>query len=128
MRHHLSGKRHADGEALAKCLVTGRVARRNPGVADVGLGDRTAGEPTADAISAGRQSWFSDFMASRAIVLVALTAETLIDSWSLPSPLHNDPADRVILATARAMDAPVMTRDKRILNYAAEGHVRAIPC
>ena len=41
----------------------------------------------------------------------------------LPQPLHSDPADRIIIATANAMGAPVVTKDKKILNYP---HVKTI--
>jgi PIN domain nuclease of toxin-antitoxin system len=74
------------------------------------------------------KTWFGDFVASRAITIAPLTSETLIDSWSLPGPFHNDPADRIIIATARALVASIVTRDERILDYAAKGHVQAVVC
>ena len=40
-----------------------------------------------------------------------------IKSVALPEPLHNDPADRIIIATAIVMGAPVVTKDERIINY-----------
>jgi PIN domain nuclease of toxin-antitoxin system len=42
---------------------------------------------------------------------------------SLPGSFHNDPADRIIVATSLTLGAPVITRDERILNYR---HVKAI--
>ena len=39
---------------------------------------------------------------------------------------HRDPADRLIVATARVTNATLMTRDRRILDYAARGHLTAI--
>jgi PIN domain nuclease of toxin-antitoxin system len=41
-------------------------------------------------------------------------------------PFHRDPADRLIVATARVANATLMTRDRRILDYAACGHLDAI--
>lgn len=38
-------------------------------------------------------------------------------SINLPEPLHNDPADRIIIATALSHGALLITRDRRILNY-----------
>jgi len=35
----------------------------------------------------------------------------------LPEPLHRDPADRIILSTARALGAAVVTRDERLWSY-----------
>ena len=39
-----------------------------------------------------------------------------------------DPADRLLIATARELKVPLVTRDRRILDYAAQGHVDAIAC
>lgn len=52
----------------------------------------------------------------------------LIDSSFLPGQLHGDPADRILAATARTYDFRLMTRDRRLLDYARAGHLRAIPC
>jgi PIN domain nuclease of toxin-antitoxin system len=41
----------------------------------------------------------------------------------LPPTLHNDPADRIIIATAMKYGAPVITMDKKILNFP---HVQSI--
>jgi len=35
----------------------------------------------------------------------------------LPEPLHRDPADRMIIATAKVLGMPVMTKDKKITLY-----------
>jgi PIN domain nuclease of toxin-antitoxin system len=42
--------------------------------------------------------------------------------------VHSDPADRLLVATARALGVPIVTRDRRILNYAKAGFVDAVPC
>ncbi len=47
---------------------------------------------------------------------------------SLPGNFHRDPADRLLIATARELKVPLVTRDRRILDYAAQGHVDAIAC
>ena len=39
-------------------------------------------------------------------------------STVLPPPFHGDPADQIILATARQEGATVLTKDQRILSYA----------
>ena len=41
---------------------------------------------------------------------------------------HGDPADRLIIATARHLGTPVVTRDAKIRAYAEAGHVRVVPC
>lgn len=40
-----------------------------------------------------------------------------IKAVNLPKPLHNDPADRIIIATATAIGAPLVTKDEKILKY-----------
>ena len=57
-----------------------------------------------------------------------LTSAIALATAELPNPLHDDPADRLLIATARDLDVPLVTRDARILAYAAAGHVRAIAC
>ena len=45
-----------------------------------------------------------------------------------PGAPPNDPADRIIVATARAEGATVMTRDRALLAHAEAGHVTAVAC
>ena len=72
--------------------------------------------------------WFQTLLARPGISLTPLTTEAAIQAASLPGELHRDPADRLLIATARDLGAPLVTRDKRILAYAAQGHLDAIPC
>jgi len=44
-------------------------------------------------------------------------------STVLPQPFHNDPADQIIVATAREENATILTKDARILSYE---HVRSL--
>jgi PIN domain nuclease of toxin-antitoxin system len=46
-----------------------------------------------------------------------------IKSVNLLQPLHSDPADRIIIATAISLGAPIVTKDEKILNYP---HVQTI--
>lgn len=46
-----------------------------------------------------------------------------IKSIDLPGEFHNDPADRFIVATARALSAPIVTKDRLIREYE---HVKTI--
>ncbi len=46
-----------------------------------------------------------------------------IKSVQLPEPLHRDPADRIIIATAITLGFPLVTKDGRIAKYP---HVRTI--
>jgi PIN domain nuclease of toxin-antitoxin system len=73
------------------------------------------------------KAWFQSFMLNPGVRLTPLTPEMAIDSSFLP-PLHADPADRLLIATARAMQVPIVTRDRQILAYAQAGVVMAIVC
>ena len=44
-------------------------------------------------------------------------------AYELPEPFHRDPADRIIVAETRALDATLLTSDRKIIAYAAAGHV-----
>ena len=46
-----------------------------------------------------------------------------VKSVNLPKPLHKDPADRLIIATAISIAAPVVTKDEKLLDYP---HVKTI--
>ena len=72
--------------------------------------------------------WFSTALLRTGIVETTFDSAIALSSTSLPGEFHRDPADRFLVATARALNAPLVTRDQRILDYAAAGHVQAIPC
>jgi PIN domain nuclease of toxin-antitoxin system len=74
------------------------------------------------------RSWFQAFAAREGVRLAALTAEAAIDSSFLPATLHGDPADRLLVATARELGVPIVTRDRAIIAYAQAGHVKAVAC
>ena len=54
--------------------------------------------------------------------LIDLSPVISYKSTTLPKPFHNDPADQIIVATAREESATILTKDQRILNYK---HVRS---
>lgn len=74
------------------------------------------------------QRWFELLRTRPGIALCELTADVLLQSWFLPGRFHRDPADRIIAATAREFGYTVMTRDRALLDYAAEGYLRAVEC
>ena len=55
--------------------------------------------------------------------LVPLTPVLAYRSTVLRQPFHNDPADQIIVATAREENATILTKDERILAYE---HVRSL--
>jgi PIN domain nuclease of toxin-antitoxin system len=73
-------------------------------------------------------SIFGEVVANAGVRIEALAPDVLIESSFLPGTLHRDPADRILIATARRFDLTLVTRDRTILDYAQEGHVRALAC
>lgn len=71
---------------------------------------------------------FRSFINNPGVRLTPLTPEIAIESSFLPPPLHSDPADRLLIATARILGVPIVTRDRPSLAYARAGHVRAVSC
>lgn len=61
--------------------------------------------------------WFDIALAQQGVILISITPEIAIDAANLPGSFHKDPADRIIVATARAYDCPLVTADKEILAY-----------
>ena len=70
--------------------------------------------------------WIDAALAEPAPAIEPLSPAIAIESCYLPGDFHRDPADRMIVATARVIGARLMTRDRRILDYAASGHLAAI--
>jgi len=80
------------------------------------------------ALSLDPAPWFERYCELPSIALAATPASVLVASTTLPGTPPHDPADRIIIATARAFGYVLATRDARMLEYGAQGHVRAIGC
>jgi PIN domain nuclease of toxin-antitoxin system len=72
--------------------------------------------------------WFDSLLAMPGVRLAAITPKLLIASTALPGTPPTDPADRIIAATARLHGYRIITRDSKLLSYAAQGHVLATAC
>ncbi|HJD56338.1 MAG TPA: type II toxin-antitoxin system VapC family toxin [Rickettsia endosymbiont of Pyrocoelia pectoralis] len=55
-----------------------------------------------------------------------ISPEIAAESISLIDDFHGDPADRIIVATAKCLGATLLTRDQKILNWAKLGHIKSI--
>ena len=74
------------------------------------------------------QRWFHTLMQLPGMALAELSVGVLFDSSCLPSAAPRDPADRIIIATAREYGYTVVTRDRAILDYANAGYLDALAC
>jgi PIN domain nuclease of toxin-antitoxin system len=72
--------------------------------------------------------WFETMLALPGVRLAALTPQLLLHSTALPGTPPSDPADRIIAATARLYGYRVITRDSKLLDYAAQGHILVTAC
>lgn len=96
---------------------------------EVGLLSRpTVGQRPGLRFLPDPKTWFAAFMAGPGVKEATLTCAIAIDASHLPGIFHADPGDRLIVATARHMGIPIVTRDGRIIDYARDGHARVVPC
>ena len=61
--------------------------------------------------------WVQVALSYPGIVLLPLTPAIAVASTQLPQPFHKDPADQLIVATARQLDCPLATDDAGMLAY-----------
>jgi PIN domain nuclease of toxin-antitoxin system len=74
------------------------------------------------------RGWFERLLAAPGMGLAKLSPDILIAASFLPGTPPKDPADRILLATARDLGATLVTRDRAILAYAKGGYVSAMEC
>ncbi len=74
------------------------------------------------------QRWFERLMGLRAAALAEMSPEVLIASTELQNFPTNDPADRIIAATAREYGFTVVTRDAALLDYGKQGYLSVLEC
>lgn len=70
--------------------------------------------------------WIAAALALPGIQLVPLSPEIAVASTRLPGMLHADPADRILAATVRHVNALLVTEDQRLLDYGAAGYLRVL--
>ena len=62
--------------------------------------------------------WIAHTQALPFISFIPIDHYLAVRSVQLGGTLHNDPADRIIIATALSIGAPIVTKDRRIQGYA----------
>ena len=75
------------------------------------------------ALSMDIEEWLSVTGQIENLRFVPVDNEIAVKSTHLPGEFHKDTADRIIVATARKLAAPLVTADDKIRNYA---HVKTI--
>jgi PIN domain nuclease of toxin-antitoxin system len=81
-------------------------------------------------VAAGRRTlsvsvpdWIAGFENIAEVTFIPVDNDIAVQSVLLPNGFHKDPADRIIVATARKFGAPIITADQKIRSYR---HVRTI--
>jgi PIN domain nuclease of toxin-antitoxin system len=74
------------------------------------------------------ERWFARLMQAPGLHLADILPSVLIAASFLPGQPPRDPADRILAATAREHGFRLVTRDRRLLDYAAHGHIQALAC
>ena len=65
--------------------------------------------------------WLAAATAHGGVRVAELTRDILVESCRLPAAFAGDPADAIIVATARSLGATLVTKDQRLRGYE---HVR----
>lgn len=68
--------------------------------------------------------WFEQAFSYTGMSIIELTPRICIESTQLPGDFHHDPADQLIVATARVHGCPLVSMDQKIQAYS---HVVTVP-
>jgi PIN domain nuclease of toxin-antitoxin system len=74
------------------------------------------------------ERWFANLFEAPNVRPAEMSPDLLIASSYLPGKPPNDPTDRIIAATARELGATLITRDRALLAYGAQGHMSVVEC
>lgn len=72
------------------------------------------------------EEWVRDALRAPGMRLLELAPEIAIESTRLPDGPHGDPADRILIASARFTQGRLVTCDRKILEYGGSGHVAVL--
>jgi PIN domain nuclease of toxin-antitoxin system len=70
--------------------------------------------------------WVCTALSRPGVLLAPLGPEIAVGSNNLPFEMHSDPADRILVATARHLGATLITADRALLEIARQGHFAAM--
>jgi PIN domain nuclease of toxin-antitoxin system len=70
--------------------------------------------------------WVRDALALPGVRLWPLTVEIAVGSTRLPWEMHPDPADRILVATARSLGATLVTADGVLLEFSEKGYFKTL--
>jgi PIN domain nuclease of toxin-antitoxin system len=63
------------------------------------------------------KAWFDHYTDLNGIAILGIDYATVAEACSLPEPIHRDPCDRIIIATARRHGLRIITGDRKLIDY-----------
>ena len=75
------------------------------------------------ALSKDVSLWVKESYKGHGLFLEPLSVDIMLDSTHMAEEFHGDPADRMILATAKNINASIMTADERMIQYCKKHHL-----
>jgi PIN domain nuclease of toxin-antitoxin system len=63
------------------------------------------------------KTWFDRYVALNAWTAVDISLPIIQEAYALPGEFHADPADRIIVGTARFKRMAILTADRKIIDY-----------
>ena len=114
------GRRYAASRAAARQALLKAESRDDIRISPVTLFEVTALH-TLGRLRLARplDQWVDDSLDAAGVRLAELTPSVAIDAGAIPRAALADPLDRLLVSTARQLDAVFLTADARILEYAA---------
>lgn len=76
------------------------------------------------SISGNTLEWIYTASSAPGTSIYPLSPEIAYESTVLPGDFHGDPADRLIVATARITGGTLLTFDRHIIEYSRQGYVK----
>ncbi len=68
-------------------------------------------------------AWTREALSKPGLNVLGFSPEIAIESVNLPEPVHKDPADRILIASAKVQRLTLVTRDAKVLDFATRNHL-----
>jgi PIN domain nuclease of toxin-antitoxin system len=108
----------------AKSAITAAVTERNLWISLISVWEIAKKvEKQQLVLDRPLDQWLDEAVTPEGLGVWELTRPILVQSCALPQPFHGDPADQILVATARRHGAVLITKDRRLRRYA---HVQSL--
>jgi PIN domain nuclease of toxin-antitoxin system len=102
----------------AKSAIAGALARRDLWISLISVWEIAKKvENQQLVLDRPLEQWLDEAVTPEGLGVWELTRPILVQSCELPQPFHGDPADQILVATARRQGAVLVTKDRRLRRY-----------